>query len=198
MTIIGRVSGLLALPAALFAFATPSQASLYGNTISCSGTGGITCSSPSATAGTGVEFTITDTNLSPELGPTLFTADFTQNGLSLSVPGTPSTNGFTFLFLFGGSASLTFADNTTPFTSAALASSNGIDGPPGFTVSNGNFTLPFGPVEAFQGGEINDFTLATATTPLPAALPLFAGGLGMLGLLSRRRKRKAHDAFAAA
>jgi hypothetical protein len=30
----------------------------------------------------------------------------------------------------------------------------------------------------------------TATTPLPAALPLFAGGLGAIGLLARRRKQK--------
>lgn len=34
------------------------------------------------------------------------------------------------------------------------------------------------------------------TTPLPAALPLFAGGLGMMGLLGRRRKRKAAAASA--
>jgi hypothetical protein len=27
-------------------------------------------------------------------------------------------------------------------------------------------------------------------TPIPAALPLFAGGLGMIGLLARRRKPK--------
>ena len=27
-------------------------------------------------------------------------------------------------------------------------------------------------------------------TPLPAALPLFAGGLSLMGLLGRRRKRK--------
>ena len=34
-------------------------------------------------------------------------------------------------------------------------------------------------------------TLAPTTTPLPAALPLFATGLGGLGLLGWRRKRKA-------
>jgi hypothetical protein len=34
-------------------------------------------------------------------------------------------------------------------------------------------------------------TVAVSATPLPAALPLFAGGLGALGLLGWRRKRKA-------
>ena len=29
-----------------------------------------------------------------------------------------------------------------------------------------------------------------SATPIPAAFPLFAGGLGMMGWLSRRRKRK--------
>jgi hypothetical protein len=35
------------------------------------------------------------------------------------------------------------------------------------------------------------FTTVEAPTPLPAALPLFAAGLGGLGLLGWRRKRKA-------
>ena len=36
----------------------------------------------------------------------------------------------------------------------------------------------------------NIFAPPTSATPLPAALPLFAGGLGAIGLLARRRKRK--------
>ena len=39
-------------------------------------------------------------------------------------------------------------------------------------------------------GDFNNITTASATTPLPAALPLFATGLGGLGLLGWRRKRK--------
>jgi CHRD domain len=42
----------------------------------------------------------------------------------------------------------------------------------------------------FPGGEISGFLV----TPLPAALPLFATGLGALGLLGWRRKRKAQAA----
>jgi hypothetical protein len=34
-------------------------------------------------------------------------------------------------------------------------------------------------------------------TPLPAALPLFAGGLGMVGFLARRKQRKAVSELAA-
>ena len=42
---------------------------------------------------------------------------------------------------------------------------------------------------------LDDFTITAAdetnATPLPAALPLFAGGLGVIGLLAQRRKRRA-------
>jgi hypothetical protein len=36
----------------------------------------------------------------------------------------------------------------------------------------------------------NCLTTFTSTTPLPAALPLFAGGLVMIGLIAKRKKRK--------
>ena len=42
--------------------------------------------------------------------------------------------------------------------------------------------------------EVSQVSAATAPTPLPAALPLFATGLGVIGLLAKRRKRKASAA----
>jgi hypothetical protein len=46
-------------------------------------------------------------------------------------------------------------------------------------------------------GDPDTFTIEIGATPLPAALPLFATGLGALGLLGWRRKRKAAGALAA-
>jgi hypothetical protein len=51
---------------------------------------------------------------------------------------------------------------------------------------------------ANSGADLGSVTeIINATTPIPAALPLFASGLGALGLLGWRRKRKASAAIAA-
>lgn len=61
--------------------------------------------------------------------------------------------------------------------------------------SGENFTTLF---SAPSGIDIRGVAFApVAPTPLPAALPLFATGLGALGLLGRRRKRKASVAIGA-
>ena len=52
-----------------------------------------------------------------------------------------------------------------------------------------------------QTGGISSYDTITAqltATPLPATLPLFAGGLGFVGYLSGREKRKTGQALAAA
>jgi hypothetical protein len=71
----------------------------------------------------------------------------------------------------------------------------------GFHDSNGGFFDIFaGSGEAFtsvvfssanETFELDNFAASRATTPLPGALPLFATGLGALGLLGWRRKKKA-------
>jgi len=45
-------------------------------------------------------------------------------------------------------------------------------------------------VQDIDSGLTGTFAAATSATPLPAALPLFATGLGALGLFGWRRKRK--------
>jgi hypothetical protein len=64
----------------------------------------------------------------------------------------------------------------------------------GLIGSDGIVPLPGngGTITAFSNGEdIGNLTVINGATPLPAALPLFATGLGALGLLGWRRKRKA-------
>lgn len=52
-------------------------------------------------------------------------------------------------------------------------------------------TGPFEMVYVEANGLPAVLDMELTATPLPAALPLFAGGLGMIGLLARRKKRSA-------
>lgn len=69
-------------------------------------------------------------------------------------------------------------------------------------VMNGTVGCPDGPCASppWQAIALDNLIVDTSvpnTVPLPAALPLFASGLGALGLLGWRRKRK-NAALAAA
>jgi hypothetical protein len=134
-----------------------------------------------------------------------FTLDLTTSTLSnVNVTtsadgdlGTTYTEG-----IFDSPSTFEFIDGFPPFAGEAfeidlsdaltdtnLASTNS------FTIVNGSELLFFLEVcglfpcdgRIIAGGSLDS---SPATTPLPAALPLFACGLGMLGVLSRRRKRK--------
>jgi len=63
-----------------------------------------------------------------------------------------------------------------------------------FTGTNlaAGYTLLDGDIEMFSAANTSNGLVAdTPATPLPATLPLFAGGIGALGLLMRRRKQNA-------
>jgi len=73
----------------------------------------------------------------------------------------------------------------------ALSGSSG-----GFSIYT-NATTYTDPLATFidsSGDSVSVNILGPATTPLPPTLPLFATGLGVLGLFARRRKRKAQAA----
>ncbi len=57
-------------------------------------------------------------------------------------------------------------------------------------IGNGQYSLFIGDWLFYQNGGLNISAGIDSQTPLPAALPMFATGLGALGLLGWRRKRK--------
>jgi hypothetical protein len=93
---------------------------------------------------------------------------------------------------FGGNAIGTFTPSSASFQLFTAT----------FTAASGSGDLMF--LAAPNGADLDTgldlVTVSAGTasaTPLPGALPLFASGLGALGLLGWRRKRKASAAIAA-
>jgi hypothetical protein len=120
-------------------------------------------------------------------------ADFTDTGLKVtSYSDTSLQFGWVQTFTDAAFAGLSIANILDTFNNSGVSAAMVGDvltltwlGPPGPPLSAGPFEADF----SFS---------STAATPLPAALPLFATGLGAFGLLGWRRKRKNAAALAAA
>jgi hypothetical protein len=140
------------------------------------------CYSPSTfTVGAGIETTLAGDLENP-------TFDFSSNQLTITFSHNANFNN-----------DATFNGPVFTITSGDLwGSILTVSGLPAADVTAGGNTLAInwaGLTEPFpNGGQIVITFAPVATTPLPAALPLFATGLGGLGLLGWRRKRKAQGA----
>jgi hypothetical protein len=66
----------------------------------------------------------------------------------------------------------------------------------GFDAATASYSDPNVTTTQYAGFYVN--TTQFSSTPLPATLPLFAGGLGFLGYLGKRRRQNAKQALAAA
>jgi hypothetical protein len=94
----------------------------------------------------------------------------------------------------GGNAGLYIATNTTTGDQIDIYLATFLNGTSPDTLS----TVYWGTVADPATVQSTTETGFVSPTPLPAALPLFAGGLGFVGYLTGRKKRKAGQALAAA
>jgi hypothetical protein len=194
-----RASALVALTSACISFGIASPA--HANTYDWSYTG------------TTVDIIPPNSAVSPVSGSGVLTTN-ALNNLVISMSGTwsspPDTTGLSSLNLVLDSPDLLFNqlgnDNVITPGNAILLTDNGL----GFEVGSslhvdiyylapagmpaGYYTVDCFGTDCTGGFGNNDFGTFSLTevssAPLPAALPLFAGGLGALGWLGRRRKRK--------
>jgi PEP-CTERM motif-containing protein len=160
-------------------------------------------SSARATTYTGGAGTQTDPDWSVTVGAGItLVEDILYTGST--TPAGPANQGYTT----GSGHLLDWIVNTAGFTNAGLVTNGQITGM-SFTDTDADlFGVHFGCgstgdcelVWLFSGdttftvNSLNGFSNISAfsdvaTTPLPAAFPLFAGGLGLLGMFARRKKR---------
>lgn len=117
--------------------------------------------------------------------------------------GTCSNSGYTLQSSFNVAETLSLSPNTSASNSyydlvgSLYISANGDFIPSGTTDSQSGYLDPYVIIDP-TFADASDFEILFssnvgnfAATPLPAALPLFAGGLGFLGFVAGHRKRKA-------
>jgi hypothetical protein len=141
-----------------------------------------------------------------DVAGTITTTAFSNSTFSFASDSSPNGDGLgTFTNAFkctdGGTGGACGTTVTVTFTGSNLAADFTLTGGQEIfagadvtCVASGSSTCSNDP--SFQTGAVGA-TLAAAT-PLPATLPLFAGGLGFVGYLTRRRRKKSNQALAAA
>jgi hypothetical protein len=148
-----------------------------------------------------------DTSNITQRSPTFF-ENFGTTSITVSTAGTdtltnpvvfvnqtfsPPTAGFTVLIgtLIGPSVMDTLNSTFATYALGAIGPTSGASFiNPGFAFATGSGTFSL----SSMGDTTFTATAGVSAIPLPAAFPLFATGLGALGLLAWRRKRKADAA----
>jgi len=180
--------GALAVGVSLFLCAAPANAVTVTYALTFTPTQG------TATGGTGV-LTL---NEFPGLLTTINTNGNDHDGVAADfVSLTVHVDGFDFTF--NNSNVFSIGESNGVWNNISANSNQTSDGVHLFSIGAGGLTYNLQEINVAQigggtiavgPGVIQTVTGTAATTPLPAALPLFASGVGALGLFGWRRKRK--------
>ena len=190
MTMLKKIT--LAFAAALLAlsFSGAAQASLLGQTVTCTG-GSLACKPlAGGVVGAGTEFELVDTIFGQEFG--VWGIDLGENSISmLNIAGPGSYGdfpGFTFTLgdLFWSN------DPTATITGIANFTSDGTTGMDAddVSVAANALTIDYGG-SIWQTGSFISFDLVTSHSALPEPATLALFGLGLLGLGVALRRRQA-------
>jgi hypothetical protein len=182
-----------AMVACVITAASPASATtLNGSTVTVTGLypdnnplnspGNIFGSTGSATVGAGVEFP----------APAMLGRPWSFDISDTQIIFTPNEIASYSSALFNG-FEFTFS-GAAPITGVTIAGASNF-GPNGISFDATHIFLNY---QGMQPDLSSISIVNVQSTPLPAALPLFASGLGALGVLSWRRKRKAAAPLAAA
>ena len=167
-----RIAAVLAVVLGLIAGS--AQASLIGDTVTCSitGSGIFTCSQPTAIVGAGAEFTFGNTEQ-------YFSVNFGASNVLFTVLLDNSLGGTIF----------NSSDLTTAFTSASLTSISGINnfGASNITLTGGLLSVDLRGTNSMAGATI-DIALGTSSVPEPGTVVLLSLCLGVMGLMARRKQ----------
>jgi hypothetical protein len=141
-----------------------------------------------ATGGTLYVF-VTFSGISAPVGsPALFLSSFTLNSISGTASVVEKTfvdSGNSALPSNTGSIAGTLIGSSPTFTSGPITAQQG-----GSATTGSLYSVTEEYIITATGATFTNATIDVQETPLPAALPLFAGGLGVIGLLARRSKKK--------
>jgi hypothetical protein len=122
------------------------------------------------------------------MGDVLSTSNY---GTTTVMVITGNTNGFTLGGTIDHDDGVSLYDGTGFGTLVVGSPSPTVDIPTSFSGLSGAFELIYVEANGLPAVLDLDVTSSVANTPLPATLPLFAGGLGAVGFLARRKKQKA-------
>jgi hypothetical protein len=114
--------------------------------------------------------------------------------------GSPHLDGQEYVVIGSLGGSTIFSQIVTLFTTGPTNVTFNWSGIDAISIAaiDGAFTGdPFGCAPSHNCNQFTLDDLTVSSTPLPAALPLFASGLGVMGFLAKRRKRKSAAAIAA-